>query len=145
MKNMGTLYGILITAAFMALASTVSLACLAKADDASRSAYAQDVAVGDVQTAADLVSAHRGDMSAAADTLGGEIRNGVLVAMYDADMQRIRDGEAVYVLEAGPACPDGLLGSCPVRVYRAKDGGTVFGVTATWQAENPDESGVGAP
>lgn len=134
LKGMGTLYGILITAVFMALASAISLSCLSAADASSRAAYAQDISLGEVQTAADLASAYSGDMDRVLELFGGEVRGGVLAVGYDGEMNRTGSDPA-YVLELGPAEHDGLFGLCPVRVYDAASGKDVFRVTATWQEQ----------
>lgn len=123
MKRSGMLIETLVTVLFLSLALAVAVPCLVSASLASRRAYATDVAIVEVQSLADRISASKG--------LGWE--PGAQVR-YDRDMEPCGEAGHAYVLEIGEIRRDGYLGTAEVRM-RDAGGGELFAVTASWQEE----------
>lgn len=139
MRPQSRLWETLMSAAVMALAAAIAAACFVRAAGLSRQAYAQDLGLGRVQAAADILSATGGGLDAVAGFFGsGDASGGVLDIYLDGGMD-VCDGGGTYVLSCGPVDFSGGVGTCPVRLS-GTDGTEVFSVTASWQ-EVPYEHG----
>lgn len=133
MRPQSRLWETLMSAAVMALATAIAAACFVRAAGLSRQAYAQDLGLGRVQAAADVLSASGGDLDAVSDFFGaGSVRDGVLRICLDGGMDVCGGDAGEYVLSCGPVDFSGGVGTCPVSLSRA-DGTEVFSVTASWQ------------
>lgn len=133
MKGAARLWETLLSALVMAAAVAIVASCFVKADNLSKTAYAQDLALGRVQTAADILSSSNGDLDAVREFFGCGTGDGVLLVPFDSEMNACRDDDCVYVLACGPVAMDGHLSTCPVLMVRMPDGEEIFGVTASWQ------------
>lgn len=132
MRPQSRLWETLMSAAAMALAAAIAAACFVRAAGLSRQAYAQDLGLGRVQAAADVLSASGGDLDAVAGFFGsGDASGGVLDIYLDGRMDACGNG-GTYILSCGPVDFSGGVGTCPVSLSRAA-GMEVFSVTASWQ------------
>lgn len=132
MRPAARLWEALLSALAMALATAVAASCFSAASGLSREAYVQDLGLGRVQSAADVLSATGGDLDAVAGFFGaGSADGGMLDVPFDGEMEPCSTGGA-YVLSCGPVAADGGMGTCPVSL-RSAGGHEVFSVTASWQ------------
>ena len=138
MKGAARLWETLLSALVMAAAVAIAASCFVKADDLSKTAYAQDLALGRVQAAADILSSTDGDLNAVWTFFGCGAGSGVLVVPFDNGMEPVQDGDPDYVLVCDPVATDGYLVTCPVLMARMSDGEEIFGVTASWQKGGQD-------
>lgn len=132
MRGAARLWETLLAALVMALAVAIAASCFVTAGRLSQDAYAQDLALGRVQAAADILSATGGDLYAVRDFFGVGSGTGTLLVPFDEDMETCT-GEGAYVLVCGPSGSLDGLGTCGVTMARMADGEIIFGVTASWQ------------
>lgn len=119
-----------------ALAAAVCLRALAWADNASRHSLDCDRALTEAQSAASVIQQTRGDVHAAAQMLGGSVREGCLVIEYDRAWNRTDSGD--ILLKVTPVDSHlALLGRADVSVEM--DGDWLATLDAVWQEVAEDE------
>ena len=138
MKGAARLWETLLSALVMAAAVAIAAACFVKADGLSRTAYAQDLSLGRVQAAADILSSTGGDLDAVGSFFGRGTGNGTLLVPFDGEMEPCADDGAEYILVCGPVTVFDGFSTCQVLMVRMPDGEEIFGVTASWQEGGQD-------
>lgn len=131
------LYEIMMILPVAALCAAMAVSSLYQTAGAARRAHALDTGMNHVQTAADLMSAHAGDMLALSDMFpyGRLEADGSFSVYFDDEMEALRgmDG-AAFSISVQPAVINGLLGTSDVSLH-AKDGDIIWMITASWQAD----------
>lgn len=115
-----------------ALAAALCLQVFVFSAQTSRWCEARDRAVTEVQNAAEIVKASRGDLHQCASMLGGTADEQVWQIRYD-DSWNISETDAAYQLTI-TAMPTqyAALGSAQI-LAKTESGEELFGVTVSWQ------------
>lgn len=142
-RSAGILYGMLITALILSVATAVSLACLGRAAKLSKDAYAQDAGAAYVQTVADLIAANNGCLDEAAEMAGTEPHASGFTAFFDAAMAPCGEAAARYALSVEIGKADGLFGSGSVKLFDPSNDKILVYVPVAWTYTETDINGNG--
>ena len=126
----------LVMLLIFALAAAVCLRAFAWADTISRHSRDCDRALTRAQSAASVIRQTRGDVHAAAELMGGSVREGSLIIRYDENWDTKEGGE--ILLKVTPVDTKvALLGRAGVSVER--DGEWLAMLDVMWQEVAADE------
>lgn len=122
----------LIMLVVFSLAAAVCLRGFAWADSQSKHSRARDLALIQAQSAAGMLKQTGGDLAAAAEGMGGQVRESQWTISYDEDWEPVR-GEGAYVLSARhlPQTEGLPMGSARVTVQ--DEHGTLSELCVSWQ------------
>lgn len=117
------------------LAAAVCVQAFVLADRVSRRNTALDQAVLRTETVAETYKSCAGDTVLAAEKLGGQAENGVLVTGWDADWQPAgSSGSPAYLVTVTPGDSDSpLLGKATVSASVSGSGEMLFSIEIAWQ------------
>ena len=123
---------LLIMLLVFALAAALCLQAFSAAEQISAENRMRDSAVSQAQNAAELLKYYDGDLSAAAEHMGGSSDDSRWIISYDANWNIVTEN-GVYQLSAtlsGSASP--LLDKAEILV-RDRENRVLFSLTAAWQ------------
>lgn len=120
-----------------ALAAALCLRAFVLSDSLSKENTRQDDAVLLAQNAAEVYKACRGDGTAAAEMLGGEVSQGVWSSFYTEDLTAAANREnAAYMVAVLPEQTDVPgLGRAVAAVFEADGSESLFELDVAWQKE----------
>ena len=120
-----------------ALVAALCVQAFVKSDEISTTSESRDQAVICVQSIAELVRYHHGDISAAANASGGSVADGMLQIAYDASWNVINGADnAAYLLYAKPL-PADVVGLYKARIWvvanHTNQTDELFSLEVMWQ------------
>lgn len=114
-----------------ALAAVLCLQAFVWSEAASDRAAAQDQALVEAQSAAEVLKSCRGDFETAADLYGGSWNDGAWTICYDEQWQQT-DADAAYLLRVEPQdSGSAYLGTAQVSVWEGDTG--LVSLDLAWQ------------
>lgn len=123
-----------------ALAAAVCVRAFVLSDTVSRTSAAQDAAVLQAQSAAEIYKNCRGDAAAAAERFGGSVKGGVWTVYWDDAWKQVsRAEDASFCLRIRPEKAAARLGSASVKLTEARDGKTLLSFPLAWQEADGHE------
>ena len=119
----------------LAFAAAICLKAFVWSDTLSNQNSQRDRALIEIQSAAEVLKAHQGDLDTAAQTYGGEILSEQWILHWDADWQR-NSQPAAYLLTAYPLSSQTPYLGCAQLILHQGDR-VITTLQICWQEENP--------
>ena len=118
-----TLMETLVMVLVFAIAAVICLQAFVRADRISQETAIKEEAAFLAQNGAETLKAFRGDLSAAADALGGTVNENTLLVLQDSICL-----EANISFSGVPG-----LGTAQIRILDTENGTVLYSLTAAWQ------------
>lgn len=116
-----------------AFAAALCMQAFVKADGLSRELADRDRAVNISQTVAETVKAMEGNLTKAAQSLGGSVKEEKLLLYYNKEWKQAEENEAAYVLTLICTETTRMLTKSEITVTAVKEGALLFRLPVSWQ------------
>lgn len=120
-----------------ALAAALCVQAFVKSDKISTTSESRDQAVICVQSAAEMMRYHHGDIATVATATGGSVTGGMLQIAYDKSWNIVNDADSASYLLYARALPADVVGLYKARVWvvpqHSDEPAELFSLEIMWQ------------
>ena len=120
----------------LAVAAAVCIQAFVWSDNRSLENSGRDRALAELQSAADVLKAHKGDLAAAADALGGTVESGQWTIFWNEDWEQTPKVGAYRLHVVTQDDKIAYLGSAALEI-RQEDGSILANLQVCWQEVQP--------
>ena len=120
----------------LAVAAAVCIQAFVWSDNRSMENSSRDRALVELQSAADVLKAHKGDLAAAAETLGGSVESGQWTIFWNENWEQTHEAGIFQFYAVTQDSRTAYLGSAALEI-RQEDGSVLANMQVCWQEVLP--------